>query len=432
MIWTFVEFVVIVVEAFLVSRFVIQFLGYKNENKMKLKNLILFTAILFIDCIGTFFIKKEIFFVTGAILLAFIFSFLFLQGNFVKKALISILNYAIIYFVNLPTLNVISIISDMTVHELVEAQNTSRIVAIFITKLLYFYTTQIILWFAKKEKYNFKFNEWIILTTAFLITVLIGFALYTISLQTSITDYMCLFVTVLLSVLDVVVFIFMRKINTANKQETEKELLHLQLQQQQAEMHNLERQYNEISILRHDFQNKINCINSLLSENDSSEAKKYVQKLVENTTNSVRAYIKCSSHVVNAVINEKFGIAEQKNIGTSCRIVAPVPEYLEYDISVLLANLLDNAIEACEKNKVQSEIILTITETAGYIRIIVKNTVEKSVLENNEKLESHKNNRHEHGWGLKSVREITEKHKGAMDIYEKDSMFIVSTMLIKS
>ncbi len=432
MIWSFIEFIAVVVEAFLVSRFVIQFLGYRNENKTKLKSLMLFTAILFIDCIGTYFIKEEMIFVAGFIIAAFIFSIIFLNGHLVKKALISILTYTIIYFVNLPTLNVISIISDMTVYELSIAQNTSRIVCLFCTKLMYFAVTQCVIWFEKKETYRFKLGEWTIIVTAFLSTVLIGFSLHALSLQPKITDYICLFVTLLLSVLDIVVFVFMGKINTANKQEAEKELLHLQLKQQQVEMHNLERQYNEISILRHDFQNKINCINSLLSETDSSEAKKYVERLVENTSISFKAYIKCSSTVINAVVNEKFGIAEQKNIGTSCRIVAPVPEYLEYDISVLLANLLDNAIEACEKNKVQSEIILTITETAGYIRIIVKNTIEKSVLENNEKLESHKNNRHEHGWGLKSVREITEKHKGATDIYEKDSMFIVSTMLIKS
>lgn len=63
--------------------------------------------------------------------------------------------------------------------------------------------------------------------------------------------------------------------------------------------------------------------------------------------------------------------------------------------------------------------------------MVVKNTIQDSVLEKNQQLDSCKENKIEHGWGLKSVREIVEKHEGMIDIYEKNGMFIVSTLLIK-
>lgn len=46
-------------------------------------------------------------------------------------------------------------------------------------------------------------------------------------------------------------------------------------------------------------------------------------------------------------------------------------------------------------------------------------------------MKSQKENNKEHGWGLKSVREIVEKHEGIIDIYEKNDMFIVSIKLMK-
>ena len=50
-------------------------------------------------------------------------------------------------------------------------------------------------------------------------------------------------------------------------------------------------------------------------------------------------------------------------------------------------------------------------------------TMQDSVLEKNQHLDSRKENKSEHGWGLKSVKEIAEKHEGIIDIYEKNGMF---------
>ena len=78
-----------------------------------------------------------------------------------------------------------------------------------------------------------------------------------------------------------------------------------------------------------------------------------------------------------------------------------------------------------------SQIILTIGEQSGYFIVVIKNTIQTSVLEQNYNLKSQKENNKEHGWGLKSVREIVEKHEGIIDIYEKNDMFIVSIKLMK-
>lgn len=52
-------------------------------------------------------------------------------------------------------------------------------------------------------------------------------------------------------------------------------------------------------------------------------------------------------------------------------------------------------------------------------------------LQNNKELKTHKSDSAEHGWGLKSVKDIVDKYDGMIDIYENSSMFFVDILLAK-
>ena len=95
----------------------------------------------------------------------------------------------------------------------------------------------------------------------------------------------------------------------------------------------------------------------------------------------------------------------------------------------MLSNLLDNAIEACEKNPSNAQILLTISEEAGYYRIVVRNTIAVSVLKKNQELKTEKANKKLHGWGLRSVTDLVSKRNGLIDFYEKEGMFYVDILL---
>ena len=47
----------------------------------------------------------------------------------------------------------------------------------------------------------------------------------------------------------------------------------------------------------------------------------------------------------------------------------------------------------------------------------------------NKKLATTKSDKHNHGYGLKSVKVLAEAHNGMVDIYEKDGFFIVNALL---
>lgn len=429
MIWQCTEILAVIVECMIVTRMLIQYFKFRSEDYRILKWLLLFSLLFATDMAGTFGIANETFLISSCLLIEIAFSTIFLKGNIFEKILISVINYVLVYFINLPVMSAISAITGIPMLQLQMSQNVERVVCLFITKILYFAVTQFILSFRKKEEYHFSRNEWIMILSAFMITLLIGISMYMITVGGKTTEYIYVAVTLLISCLDAVIFIFLRKMNRTSQIEKERDIMEIQLQRQQDEMQHLQQQYEEISILRHDFRNGIDCLCGMIEQGDCSGALEYAKQFKERKVNTILSQVQCSSTMLNAVVNAKFNDAQSKGIDTSLRLVVQIPHDLEFDLSIMLSNLLDNAIEACEKNPSNAQILLTISEEAGYYRIVVRNTIAASVLKKNQELKTEKANKKLHGWGLRSVTDLVSKRNGLIDFYEKEGMFYVDILL---
>ena len=429
MIWQCTEILAVIVECMIVTRMLIQYFKFRSDNCRILKWLLLFSLLFATDMAGTFGMANETFLISSCLLIEIAFSAIFLKGNIFEKILISVINYVLVYFINLPVMSAISAITGIPMLQLQMSQNVERVVCLFITKILYFAVTQFILSFRKKEEYHFSRNEWIMILSAFMITLLIGISMYMITVGGKTTEYIYVAVTLLISCLDAVIFIFLRKMNRTSQIEKERDIMEIQLQRQQDEMQHLQQQYEEISILRHDFRNGIDCLCGMIEQGDCSGALAYAKRFKERKVNTILSQVQCSSTMLNAVVNAKFDDAQSKGIDTSLRLVVQIPHDLEFDLSIMLSNLLDNAIEACEKNPSNAQILLTISEEAGYYRIVVRNTIAASVLKKNQELKTEKANKKLHGWGLRSVTDLVSKRNGLIDFYEKEGMFYVDILL---
>ena len=429
MIWQCTEILAVIVECMIVTRMLIQYFKFRSDNCRILKWLLLFSLLFATDMAGTFGMANETFLISSCLLIEIAFSAIFLKGNIFEKILISVINYVLVYFINLPVMSAISAITGIPMLQLQMSQNVERVVCLFITKILYFAVTQFILSFRKKEEYHFSHNEWIMILSAFMITLLIGISMYMITVGGKTTEYIYVAVTLLISCLDAVIFIFLRKMNRTSQIEKERDIMEIQLQRQQDEMQHLQQQYEEISILRHDFRNGIDCLCGMIEQGDCSGALAYAKRFKERKVNTILSQVQCSSTMLNAVVNAKFNDAQSKGIDTSLRLVVQIPHDLEFDLSIMLSNLLDNAIEACEKNPSNAQILLTISEEAGYYRIVVRNTIAASVLKKNQELKTEKANKKLHGWGLRSVTDLVSKRNGLIDFYEKEGMFYVDILL---
>ncbi|MGW9531216.1 ATP-binding protein [Paenibacillus terrae] len=97
-------------------------------------------------------------------------------------------------------------------------------------------------------------------------------------------------------------------------------------------------------------------------------------------------------------------------------------------MAVVFGNLLDNAIEGCEKvteGKKTMDIKIKYHEKQLYIEI--SNTFNPVFVNSN--FITHKKNRENHGFGLKSVKQIVKENSGILDIRTVADRFCVNIIL---
>ena len=90
MIWDLIEVAAILIECFMVTRFIIKYFGLRSEDHKLLKWVGLFLCLSAVDFIGSIVIWNETMLVMVFTTTCALFSFVFLKGNPFEKTVISV------------------------------------------------------------------------------------------------------------------------------------------------------------------------------------------------------------------------------------------------------------------------------------------------------------------------------------------------------
>lgn len=164
----------------------------------------------------------------------------------------------------------------------------------------------------------------------------------------------------------------------------------------------------EIRKLRHDMKHYIAGAKLLLNDSRTDALKNYLDEVDEKIT--ICDSIKTENQSLSAILNLKNVIAKQKGIVMKVSVFSKLSQISDTDIFILFGNLLDNAIEACEKCE-SGEISVTIFEKSGFTNIEITNTTDKTDVDFSK---SSKENTQNHGFGMKSVVDVVNKYDGVL------------------
>lgn len=181
----------------------------------------------------------------------------------------------------------------------------------------------------------------------------------------------------------------------------------------------------------HDYGNQLNCILGLLQQQRYNQVQEYVKKL---TTNFQEGHNVVEVHhpVINVLLNQKYHLAEERGIAMIFQLNNLSLVWMEEpDLVVLLSNLLDNAIEACEKCKEKVIWVKIILEKKEMV-ISIKNPVEQGVEIQNKLIHTTKENAEKHGIGLKNIRFVLEKYNAMGTMMCKDGYFWYTAVIPKN
>lgn len=216
----------------------------------------------------------------------------------------------------------------------------------------------------------------------------------------------------------------------SEKAELEYELAKLQEQIKLSDMQDgeIRQLHQNARKLKHDIKNHLMVIASYINDGNYEQAKLYTSDILDKF-NGMHSYVETGNELMNHIINEKLQYARELGISVKAEIEnLSFKRMKSIDFSAVLSNLLDNAIEASQREK-NRELHVQITGCRGYETICVKNRVEASVLEHNPELKSTKKEKDNHGLGIAQIKSIIDEYEGMYDFYEENKFFCVKVFI---
>ena len=205
----------------------------------------------------------------------------------------------------------------------------------------------------------------------------------------------------------------------------------LQIQHDQYSM--LQARIAENRRARHDFRQHLRVIQDCVKRGDLEDLKSYLAEY-EKQFPSLSDHIYCNSYAVNAILAFYADKAENHNIRLDVKIqMSDTPVIPETEFCVLLGNLLENALDACQTGRSESKTsqpfirVCAIQIGTSTLSITVDNTSVFKPTWINEKLVSTK--AAGSGIGTESIRMIAEQYRGDARFEWKDGVFYASVML---
>lgn len=186
--------------------------------------------------------------------------------------------------------------------------------------------------------------------------------------------------------------------------------------------------YRENQIFYHDLKNQYLVIENYLKNKEYDKAEEYMKELKVIKFDSLYKQ-RTGNRAVDILLDYKIKEAEAQQIYVNAAIDVIDLKLTDQELTALLGNALDNAIEACKKMEHGVKWIrITIRKVQEMTLIKISNSYEYQPHEKTGIFVSTKNNPQAHGLGIKSMRMIVEKYEGKLkaDYSQGEFSLIVS------
>lgn len=431
--WTIIDVTFTVLEAIIKIWFITKFFGYKSFVSKRKTTFLCMIAIqsAFVIILNNICVFEGLYGFAIYVTVLFIYALIFLKGNVLSKVLVSCAIELSIFVISAVTIMTISVLSGKGALEVISNTYSFKIFSLLITMFMKCFAAFLVIRIKADKSFILKKSQFIIFIASFLISVAVLFSSFELVLQISMDNTNIknlLIISFGIIGISAFEFYFLFFADKQNKKALEYELQKVQLEEQQKRIKQIDLEYKNISVLRHDFTNWISCAVNLIDSGEPQKAKEYLEKLLKNKVTNTVKYVNLGNNPVTSVINIKLNECIKNGIEIKYVINAAILSVDEMDLCILIANIFDNAIEA-EKSIIKPVIDFKLENKKNYLCILLKNKIQSSVLGKNPKLKTTKADKENHGFGKKSIDGIIEISNGIIDYYEENDFFCCRIML---
>ena len=234
-----------------------------------------------------------------------------------------------------------------------------------------------------------------------------------------------------LIVLNLVVFHLISEILEHSRKMKEAQILRQQSIGQVELYNSMRENYNIQRQRTHEYKNQIVCMDMLMKKKDYSKLEDYIGN-ISDKLDAQLDMVDTNNDVVNAILNAKYYEAIKNDVLFVLKIndLSDI-KVSDEDIVTILSNLLDNAIEAAKQCDVGKRTVkIKLLSEDDVLSIAVTNAYKtEPMLTEDGYIRTTKNNKEEHGWGIRNIVATLEKYDAEYIIDYKNGEFVFSIMM---
>ena len=294
-----------------------------------------------------------------------------------------------------------------------------------ITGIMFSFVGVFIYVFSVKTRYNFLpkvFDE--IPRWVFVAVLLFDLACYYKEFGISEDWYNFFYTVSSVMVICCVLYLLFKVFNMSYQQNQIVRQMEMQLSYSQ----NLASGDNKLREFRHDYKNHLIVMNSYLDNGRTEEAREYLEGLNESISEPLRR-ISTGNFVVDAVINNKSHYSQSKDIAITFSGNVPDVGVSPQDMCLIFSNLIDNAIEACEKLSSEKTIDIEVGIRQSFFVLSISNACASTPIKRNGSIRTTKKDKLLHGIGLQNVSVTAEKYGGVLITDYSNGVFCADVRL---
>ena len=225
-----------------------------------------------------------------------------------------------------------------------------------------------------------------------------------------------LFIAFGLVFMNLYIFLFICEIAEGKETMKKSALLAERSRQSHKRYEEIKEQYERIRKKEHEFGNQMTAVFALAEKQDYEGIKRIADQYIHS--GYALEYSFDTNHpVVNVIFNERYYSALDKGILMVYKFndLSKLP-LDEAEVSIVLSNLLDNAIEACEKCETDKIIHVSFFVKEYDAVLKVENPFVNEIRREKSRFLSSKKSNVPHGFGIENVHEIVDRHDGVYSV----------------
>ena len=261
-----------------------------------------------------------------------------------------------------------------------------------------------------------------------IISLIIGWNLYFIDVHVNGRHLLGLASLGALLYINVVIFVILKVLGCESEKINKYKNANVQLELQQKHYKEMLEKNHQVRGLWHDMNNHVITMQYLIKNQACDEIEDYLcqfHQLLQNAAVLNRS----GNHVVDALLNYKIKVATDYQISFDHYIA--IPENLKMnsiDLSIILGNVLDNAIEGCLRDcrQIQDKRIkFNMYYKRESLLIDIENTIDEKTIKKSghNMVSSKKMDASQCGYGISNVKQVLKNYEGNMVTQVLDDRF---------